>query len=144
MKKLLLAVGAASLTFAAAAASAQPVQQQTTTVETKKPSAGAGVGVVGGAATGAVVGGPIGAVIGGVVGGVAGAAVDPPAEVKTYVTTQNVPPVTYGGEIVVGQPLPTEVQVYTVPKYERYRWTFVNGRRVLIDEETRNVVAIID
>ncbi|MBT9471984.1 MAG: DUF1236 domain-containing protein [Pseudomonadota bacterium] len=144
MKKLLLAIGAASLTLSATAAFAQPAQQQTTTVETKKPSAGAGVGVVGGAATGAAVGGPVGAVIGGVVGGVAGAVIDPPAEVKTYITTQNVPPVTYGGEIVVGQPLPGEVRVYQVPNYERYRWSFVNGRRVLIDEKTRNVVAIID
>jgi len=144
MKNLLLAASAASLmTLAAAPTFAQTVQTQTT-VETTKPSTGAGVGIVGGAATGAALGGPVGAVIGGVVGGIAGAAVDPPAEVRTYITTQKVAAATYDGQIVIGQPLAGEVRVYTVPKYERYRWTFVNGRRVLIDEHTRNVVAIID
>jgi hypothetical protein len=142
MKKILICLSLASLAMAALPAAAQ-TSTETTTVVTKKPSAGAGVGVVGGAATGAMVGGPVGAVIGGVVGAVAGAAVDPPADVKTYVRTQHVDPVTYDGEITVGRALPETVTVYDVPKYERYRWTYVNGQRVLIDQKTRNVVAII-
>ncbi len=141
MKILMTSLAAAGLVAAALPAAAQT---STTTVTTTKPSAGAAVGVAGGAATGAVIGGPIGAVVGGVVGGVAGAIADPPAEVKTYVRQQNVAPVTYEGQIVVGQPLPETVTVYEIPKYERYSWTYVNGHRVLIDHSTRKVVGIVD
>jgi hypothetical protein len=114
------------------------------TVVTQKPSAGAGVGVVSGAATGAALGGPVGAVIGAVVGGVAGAAVDPPAEVRTYVTGQRVPPVTYNGQIAVGQTLPSTVTMYDVPQYERYRWAYLNNQRVLIDRSNNQIVAVIN
>lgn len=115
-----------------------------TVVVQKKGSAGAGVGIVGGAATGAAVGGPVGAVIGGVVGGVAGLAVDPPAKVKTYVRTQQVQPVVYDGPIAVGQVLPETVTVYDIPNYERYRWTYVNHQRILIDRRTRKIVTILN
>lgn len=141
MKNLLVFAASAAVISIAAPAVAQTSQ---TTVVEKKPSAGAAVGVFGGAATGAAVGGPIGAVIGGVAGAVAGAVVDPPAEVKTYITTTEVAPVVYDGELVVGRPLPGTVTVYDVPKYEKYRWTFIDGKRVLIDNSTRNVVAIIE
>jgi len=137
MKNLLVFAASAAVISIAAPAVAQTSQ---TTVVEKKASAGAAVGVVGGAATGAAVGGPIGAVI----GGVAGAVVDPPAEVKTYITTAEVAPLVYDGELVVGRPLPGTVTVYDVPKYEKYRWTFIDGKRVLIDNSTRNVVAIIE
>lgn len=120
------------------------VPESTTVVTQKKGSAGAGVGIVSGAATGAAVGGPVGAVVGGVVGGVAGALADPPAEVTTYVRGQNVAPVTYAGPITVGQPMPGTVQVYSVPKYERYSWSFVNGKRILVDNDTKLVVGVID
>jgi len=141
MKTLLTGAASAVLVLVAAPAFAQ--SSQTTVVE-QKPSAGAAVGVVGGAATGAAVGGPVGAVIGGVAGAVAGAVIDPPAEVKTYITTTEVAPVTHTGELIVGRPLPGTVQVYEVPKYEKYRWTFIDGKRVLIDTSSRNVVAIIE
>jgi hypothetical protein len=141
MKSIIAALIAGSFALSAMPSAAQTT---TTTVTTKKPSAGAGVGVIGGAATGAVVGGPVGAVIGGVVGGVAGAAVDPPAEVKTYVRTQHADPVTYDGSIAIGAPLPDTVTVYDVPKYERYRWTYINGQRILVDRETRKIVSVID
>ena len=130
-----------------AVALALPAYAQTTTsttVTTEKSHAGAGVGIVGGAATGALVGGPVGAVVGAVIGGVAGSTVDPPAEVKTYVRTTHVDPVIYTGPVVVGDELPDTVAVYEVPKYERYRWTYVNHQRILIDHKTHKIVSIMN
>lgn len=141
MTKLSVIVSTAALLAAAAPALAQ---QSTTTVVTKKPSAGAGVGVVGGAIAGAAVGGPVGAVVGAVVGGATGAAVDPPEEVRTYVTTQNVPPIDYNGNVAVGAVLPGDITYYDIPRYERYRWANLNGQRVLIDRRTRKVVAVVE
>ncbi|MDB5494748.1 MAG: hypothetical protein JWP86_2085 [Phenylobacterium sp.] len=119
-------------------------QSTTTTVTTEKSHAGAGAGLVGGAATGAVVGGPVGAVVGGVVGLVAGAAIDPPADVKTYVRTTHVEPVIYTGPVTVGAELPATVAFYEVPKYERYRWTYVNHQRILVDNSTHKIVSVMD
>jgi uncharacterized membrane protein len=147
MRNLLFSLSAVALVSAAAPALAQPDATTTTTQTTvvkDKASAGAGVGIVGGAATGAVVGGPVGAVIGGVVGGVAGAAVDPPKRVKTYITTQQVEPVTYNGSIAIGAVLPDTVTEYDIPKYERYRWTYINGQRLLIDRRTNKIVAVVN
>ena len=153
MKNVLLSFGAAGLLLSAAPAFAQTqtvtsVDGNTTTTQTtvtkEKGSAGAGVGVVGGAATGAVVGGPVGAVIGGVVGGVAGAAVDPPRQVKTYITTQQVNPVVYSGPVTVGSVLPDTVTVYDVPHYDRYEWTYIDGQRLLIDHKTRKIIGVIN
>jgi hypothetical protein len=87
MQKLVLTLSASALLLGACATTTS----DGATVVTE-PSAGAGVGVVGGAATGAALGGPVGAVVGAVVGGVAGAAVDPPAEVRTYVYGQSCRP----------------------------------------------------
>lgn len=144
MKAHLTALAAiAAIGMTASFASAQTTTEQTTVVKTK-PSVGAGVGIVSGAATGALVGGPIGAVVGGVVGGVAGVAVDPPKEVKTYVRTQHADSVTYEGSTDVGQVLPETVAVYDVPKFERYRWSYINGHRVLIDRKTRKVISVIN
>jgi uncharacterized protein YcfJ len=152
MKTFLLSMGAASLILAAAPAFAQSTTVTSadgstttrTTVVKDKGSAGAGVGIVGGAATGAVVAGPVGAVVGAVIGGVAGMAVDPPKEVRTYITTQQVDPVVYSGPITVGSTLPDTVTEYDVPKYERYRWTYVDGQRLLIDRKSHKIVAVIN
>jgi hypothetical protein len=114
-----------------------------TTVTARTGSATAAAGLVGGAATGAAVGGPVGAAVGAVVGGVAGALADPPKEVTTYVQNQNVPAARYSGQIVVGQPFPSGVGVYDVPTDPRYRWSYVNGQRVLIDGRTGAVVTVL-
>jgi hypothetical protein len=135
------------LSASLAAALALPAFAQTTTsttVTTEKSHAGARAGVVGGAATGALVAGPVGAVVGGVVGAVAGASMDPPAEVKTYVRTTHVEPVIYTGPVAVGDELPVTVTVYEVPKYERYRWTYVNHQRILVDHGTNKIVSVIN
>ena len=152
MRNRLFSLSAAGLLFLSA-----PVLAQTsttvnaagttttqTTVVTDKASAGAGVGVVGGAVTGAVVAGPVGAVVGAVVGGVAGRAIDPPKRVRTYITTTQVDPVTYNGDIAVGAVLPETVTEYDIPKYSHYRWTYINGQRLLIDRRTHKVVAVIN
>ena len=152
MRSLLFSLSAAGLLLTAVPALAQTTTTVdaagTTTTQTTivkdKASTGAGVGVVGGAVAGAVVGGPVGAVIGGVAGAVAGAAVDPPKRVRTYITTTQVQPVTYDGPIAVGAVLPETVTEYDIPKYERYRWTYINGQRLLIDRRTHKVVAIIN
>jgi hypothetical protein len=142
MNTKLLILGA-SLT----AALALPAFAQTTsstTVTTEKSHAGAKAGVVGGAVTGALVAGPVGAVVGGAIGAVAGSSIDPPAEVKTYVRTTHVEPVIYTGPVAVGDELPATVTVYEVPKYERYRWTYVNHQRILVDHATHKIVTVIN
>jgi uncharacterized protein YraI len=97
---------------------------------------------VGGAIAGAVIAGPVGAVVGGVLGATAGAAVDPPTEVRTYVTGHPVDPVYLDGEVVVGATLPESVQLVEVPDYQ-YRYVYVNGVPVLVDAGTRQVVHIV-
>jgi len=145
MRPLLLSVSAASFILAAAPVFAQSDDTTTTTTVVKdKGSAGAGAGAAGGAIAGAAVAGPVGALVGAVAGGAAGAAVDPPREVKTYITTQQVAPVSYNGDIAVGQVLPDEVTVYDVPNYDRYRWTYINGQRLLIDRRDRKIVAVVN
>ncbi|HVV92303.1 MAG TPA: DUF1236 domain-containing protein [Hyphomicrobiales bacterium] len=101
-------------------------------------------GVAAGAATGAVVGGPVGAVVGGIAGGAIGTAVNPPPpEVRTYVVQEDRPSIAYDGDVVVGATLPQTVEVYPVPRYEKYDYTIVNHQRVIVDPYTRKVVEVI-
>lgn len=113
----------------------------TSTTTTSTGSTGAAVGVTGGVIAGALLGGPVGAVIGGVVGLAGGAALDPPDTVKTYVTTNKVEPIYLDGEVVVGQALPKTVKVYEVPKYD-YRYAYVNGRTVLVEPDSGQIVYV--
>ncbi|WAJ31571.1 DUF1236 domain-containing protein [Antarcticirhabdus aurantiaca] len=106
---------------------------------------GAVTGAAGGAVTGAVVGGPVGAAVGGVAGAAVGAILDPaPEEVRTYVTRQSVPSVKVERQVVVGEALPETVEIHTVPDNDRYAYTVVNERRVIVDPQTRTVVQVID
>jgi hypothetical protein len=84
----------------------------------------------------------VGAAVGAVAGAVVGHSVAPPSEVKTYVTRQDVAPVTYGQPIAVGRPVAGEVTWLEVPDYPKYRWAYLDGRRVVVDAETHNVVAV--
>lgn len=120
---------------------AQVVQSETTVVKDNK-TGGTAAGAVTGAATGAMVGGPVGAAVGAVAGAVFGNAASPPNEVRTYVTTQNVAPVTYGGPIVVGKPLQSSVTWLDIPNQPKYRWAHVDGRRVVVDAASGKVVAV--
>ena len=146
MKTRMLFVSAALVTAMACPALAQEASTTTsTTVVKEKSNAGMGAGVVGGAATGALVGGPLGAILGGgVLGGAAGSTLDPPAEVQTYVRTTKVEPVIYEGPVTVGTVVPETITVYQVPNNERYRWTYVNHKRILIDRHTNTIVAVMN
>ena len=108
--------------------------------------AGAVAGGVTGAVAGAIVGGPVGAVVGGaagvVAGGATGTVIDPPAEVRTYVTSNQVDPVYLEGEVVVGASLPETVQLREIPDYE-YRYVYVNGQPVLVEPSSRQIVYVM-
>lgn len=101
---------------------------------------GVGEGAAAGAATGAVAGaliaGSIGAAVGvaagAAAGGTAGAVIDPPAEVRTYVTSNPVDPAYLEGEVVVGAGLPATVELREVPNYE-HRYVYVDGQPVLVE-----------
>lgn len=108
--------------------------------------AGAVAGGVTGAIVGAIVGGPAGAAVGGAAGAVAGGAtgtlVDPPQQVRDYVTTHEVEPVYLEGEVVVGAGIPDAVTLTEIPDYE-YRYVYVNGQPVLVDTGSRRIVYIV-
>lgn len=111
---------------------------------------GVTTGVAGGAVAGALVAGPIGAAVGGVLGATAGgiggaaagAVIDPPSEVRTYVTTNQVQPVYLEGEVVVGAALPETVQLAPIPEYE-YQYVYVNGQPVLVEPSSRQIVYVV-
>ena len=51
-------------------------------------------------------------------------------------------------EVVVGQPLPPRVRLYSVPPTvglrNNYSYTVVNDQTVLVDPQTRTVVQVIE
>ena len=96
-----------------------------------------GAAIATGAVAGALVAGPIGAAV----GGFAGALMDPPQQVRTYVTGNPADPVYLDGEVVVGAGLPENVQLRQVPDYN-YRYVYVNRQPVLVDPASRRIVYI--
>jgi len=126
---------------AAATTTAPAATTTTTTTTTGNNGAGVVAGIAGGAAAGAVLGGPVGAIIGAIAGATLGAAVSPPQDVTTYVTQQQVQPVLASGEVVVGAGLPEAVTLYPIPNYQ-YQFADVNGQRVLVDPQSRQIVYI--
>jgi len=119
----------------------QRASTQTTTTTTQTGSTGAAAGAGTGVIAGALLGGPIGALIGGIAGLTVGATVDPPDQVRTYVTTNRVEPVYLEGEVVVGAALPQNVRVYEIPNYQ-HRYAYVNGRTVLVEPGTNKIVYV--
>jgi uncharacterized protein YcfJ len=124
-------------------------ETQTQDNDTDAAAGGVATGAATGAIAGALIGGPIGAAVGGIAGaaagGVTGAAVDaidPPEQVRTYVTTNQVDPVYLEGEVVVGAGLPETVELREIPDYE-YRYVYVNGQPVLVEPESRRIVYIL-
>jgi hypothetical protein len=104
---------------------------------------GAITGGAAGAITGGVLGGPAGAAIGGVAGfvggGAVGTAINPPAQVRTYVTAHRVRPIEMQSNVVVGTTLPGDVELGTIPDYE-YRYAYVGDQPVLVEPGTRRIV----
>lgn len=113
-------------------------------------SGGAATGAVGGAAAGAAVGGPVGAAVGGVTGAIVGGALAPAdtGRVKEYVVREHRPSVRVQDKVVVGEALPSSVELYSVPAdtgvKTEYRYTVVNDRTVLVDPRTRKIIQIIE
>jgi hypothetical protein len=83
-----------------------------------------------------------GVVVEGTVG--SGRVVEVPAEVRSYVIRERAPSVRIQEEIVVGETLPSTVELRTIPDYDDYRFAIVNEQRVLVEPRTRRVVRIID
>jgi hypothetical protein len=107
---------------------------QSTTVE----------GAANGARTGGDVGGPIGAMVGGTVGAAVGLGLEIPNAVITSIEGERAPSVVVRERVVVGEPLPAEVELRPVPRYTEYRYAVVNNRRVIVDPQTRRVIKIIE
>ena len=62
---------------------------------------------------------------------------------RTYVTTRTAPaPVSYKGDIVVGHTVDGDVAWSTVPDEPKYSWAYINGERVVIDNDTHRVAAV--
>ncbi len=141
MKRSLI-LGAIAASAIAGAAVAQETVTETHTVVDHNKAAGATAGAATGAVAGAVVGGPVGAVVGAVVGASVGHSAAPPDDVRTYVTTQRVAPVAYSGDIVVGHPVTGDVTWLEVPNEPRYGWAYLGDKRVVIDRQNHQVVAV--
>lgn len=107
---------------------------------------GALVGGATGAIAGAIIGGPVGAAVGGaagvISGGATGTVIDPPENVRTYVTTHKAEPIYLEGEVVTGARLPETVTLGDVPDYE-YRYVNVNGQYVLVEPQSREIVYVM-
>jgi hypothetical protein len=110
-------------------------------------------GAADGAARGGNAAGPVGAVVGGAVGAATGTVggilgVDTRPRFRTYVEGRHVPSYRYSETVRVGARLPEAgVTYYDVPteyKVEKYKYTVVNDRTVLVDPSTRTVVEVID
>ncbi len=66
-----------------------------------------------------------------------------------YVVRERVAPVTVQERIVVGEPLPPEVEIRTAPSawgptVSRYRYVYYNDNVVFVDPTTRRVIEVID
>ncbi len=101
-------------------------------------------GAANGARAGGEVAGPLGEIVGGTVGAAVGAGLEIPNAVITSVQRENAPSVVVRERVVVGEPLPPEVELRPVPRYGEYRYAVVNDRRIIVEPRTRRVVKIID
>ena len=63
-------------------------------------------------------------------------------EVQTWIETQSAPSVTFQGDIAVGTVLPNTVKIVEVPKYKKYSFAVLNGKKVLLEADTRKVIRV--
>jgi hypothetical protein len=68
----------------------------------------------------------------------------PPDEVVTYVQRERVPSVRVEGNVAVGYELPSNVQIRTVPRHDRFGYAVINDRRVIVEPSTRKVIRVIE
>ena len=97
-----------------------------------------------GAAAGGSVAGPVGEAVGGTVGAAVGLGLEIPNAVITSIQGERAPSVTVRERIVVGEPLPSSVELRTVPSHTEYRYAVVNDRRVIVEPRTRKIIRILD
>jgi Protein of unknown function (DUF1236) len=69
--------------------------------------------------------------------------------IRTYVTEHKVRPIVSQERIVVGSPVPREVELETVPNewgpsLTRYRYVYSGDHVMLVDPETRTVVQEVE
>ena len=135
--------------YSAAAALMLAVLPGATQAQNANQNATAGAGLATGAVTGAIIGGPVGAVVGGAIGALAGGVLAPPeaARVQEYAASQGTPSARVRRPVVVGEPLPGRVGLYTIPPgtgvRTGYRYTVVNEQLVLVEPRTRRIVQIV-
>jgi uncharacterized protein YraI len=67
--------------------------------------------------------------------------IKPPPAVREYVLTSRARPVYLSGEVVEGAGLPPDVALTPVPDYQ-YQYAYVNGVRVLVEPQTRQVIYV--
>jgi hypothetical protein len=101
-------------------------------------------GAANGAAAGGAVAGPVGEAVGGTVGAAVGLGLEIPNAVITSIQGERAPSVVVRERVVVGEPLPPNVELRTVPSHTEYRYAVVNDRRVIVEPRTRKVIKIID
>ena len=70
-------------------------------------------------------------------------------KIRTYVTEHKVRPVETREKIVIGQPVPREVELEAVPadwgpSLTKYRYVYSGERVMLVDPSTRTVIQEID
>lgn len=108
--------------------------------EGDKERAAAIGGLTAGALAMATIGGPLAVAGSAALGTVLGAETVPEKTV-TYVTSNPVPTVYVNGEVAVGAGIPTEVDLVAVPDSD-YRYVYLNGAPVVVDQERRIVQVI--
>ena len=69
--------------------------------------------------------------------------------IREYVVKKKVRPVTIKSKVVVGSPLPADVEIVEVPSewgpaFRKYRYVYWDDRVVLVNPSDRRVVHIID
>jgi len=82
----------------------------------------------------------------GLSGGYVGIADDLQPRFREYVVEENVPNYTVPDRVVVGAVLPETVTYYDVPQQygaNRYRYTRVNDRYVLVEPRTRRIIQVV-
>jgi sugar (pentulose or hexulose) kinase len=70
-------------------------------------------------------------------------------KIRTYVTEHKVRPIESGEKIVVGSPVPREVELEAVPaewghSLTKYRYVYSGERVMLVDPSTRTVVQEVE
>ncbi len=65
-----------------------------------------------------------------------------PADVAAYVTTHASTPLNYTGKVLIGHGLDGEVVYEQIPGNNAYRWTNLNGQKVVVETRTKHVVAV--